>query len=286
MKISAIVVGERSRMTPTKVEQLAASIERVGLIQPPVVREVNGEWILVSGGRRLAAMLHLGWTETRVTIAHDLDDELQALLAEGEENTEREPFTPLEAVAHRRRIREVEERLANERQREAGEQHGRGQKACSKLEQPIAPPPQSETKTRHRTAKATGYSATTLDKAEQIVRDAEDVALPEPQREAAQAAVTNLAERGAKVEREFRNYQAERAKHDPDLAHAEFRRNLSKVLRDAAHLPKFSPEDVAERANADLSHLIDSTASAIAAWHIEVTAQRSAGLRAITGGKS
>ena len=72
MKLSAIQIGTRSRRAMTGIESLAASIEKVGLLHPPAVREAADG------------------------------------LAEGDENVEREPFTPAEAVAHAARIREVE----------------------------------------------------------------------------------------------------------------------------------------------------------------------------------
>lgn len=66
------------------------------------------------------------------------------------------------------RIREAEERAAKERQRQAikeRDEKGRAVSTRSNLEQVET---QSETKTRHRTAKATGYGASTLDKGEEI----------------------------------------------------------------------------------------------------------------------
>jgi len=279
--ISEILVQDRSRKTMRNVESLARSIRERGLLHPVVVREVDGQLVLVAGQRRIEAARSLGWTDIPVTVVTTLDDEMDALCAEGEENTEREPFTPAEAVEHRRRIREVEAKAAKDRQREAGREHGNGI-ASSNLERPKS---QAETKTRHRTAKATGYSASTLDKAEEIVAAANDETEPEPVREAAKAAVTNLSNPGAKVDREFKAFQAERAMHNPALASAEYRKNLAKALGHATLLPQFKPEQVVDAVDDDLTHLIDSTCKAIADWHAEIIKARGSGLRVVQGGQ-
>lgn len=278
--IADIAVQDRSRNTLRNIDSLARSIRERGLLHPVVVREVEGRLVLVAGQRRIEAARSLGWTEVPVTVVTTLDDEMDALCAEGEENTEREPFTPAEAVEHRRRIREVESQAAKERQRAAGEKYGTG---SSKLDEPAEP--QHKRETRHRTAKATGYSASTLDKAEEIVAAAEDATQPEPVREAAQAAVTNLSMPGAKVDREFKTFQAEAAKHNPDLASAEYRKGLAKALTALTLLPQFEPERVAEVAGDDLLFLIDSSCKAVADWHAEITKARGSGLRVVQGGR-
>lgn len=278
--ISDIVIQDRSRNTLRNIDSLARSIRERGLLHPVVVRRVAGHLVLVAGQRRIEAARSLGWTEVPVTVVTTLDDEMDALCAEGEENTEREPFTPAEAVEHRRRIREVESKAAKERQRAAGERYGTG---SSNLDEPAEPA--HERTTRHRTAKATGYSASTLDKAEEIVAAAEDAAEPDPVREAAKAAVTNLSNPGAKVDREFKAFKAEAAKHNPDLANAEFRKNLAKALSPLALLPQFEAERVADAAGDDLLFLIDSSCKAIADWHAAITKARGSGLRVVQGGR-
>lgn len=281
--IESIAVQDRSRNTLRNIDSLARSIRERGLLHPVVVREVHGELVLVAGQRRMEAARSLGWTDIPVTVVTTLDDEMDALCAEGEENTEREPFTPAEAVEHRRRIREVEAKAAKERQREAGESHGRGQIAPANLAEPTEKP--HERTTRARTAKATGYGHATLDKAEELVTAAEDETQPEPVREAAKAAVTNLSNPGAKVDREFKAFKAEAAKHNPDLASAEYRKNLAKALSALTLLPQFDPEQVAQSAGDDLLFLVDSGCKALADWHAEITEARGSGLRVVQGGR-
>lgn len=276
--ISDIVIQDRSRNTLRNIDSLARSIRERGLLHPVVVRRVAGRLVLVAGQRRIEAARSLGWTEVPVTVVTTLDDEMDALCAEGEENTEREPFTPAEAVEHRRRIREVESKAARERQGARTDLQ-----PSSNLDEGAEP--QHKRETRNRTAKATGYSASTLDKAEEIVAAAEDETAPEPVREAAKAAVTNLGNPGAKVDREFKAFQAERAKHNPDLASAEYRKNLAKALTALTILPQFEPKRVAEVAGDDLLFLIDSSCKALADWHAAITKARGSGLRVVQGGR-
>lgn len=126
LALNTIEVRERTRTDLRNLDSLAASIRDHTLIQPPVVRKDGDAWVLIAGQRRIAAMQSLGWSETPVVVAESIGDELAALYAEGEENSEREPFTPTEAVAHRKRIAAKEAADANRRQSEAGKNHGKG----------------------------------------------------------------------------------------------------------------------------------------------------------------
>lgn len=283
--IADVAIQDRSRNTLRNIESLARSIRERGLLHPVVVREVDGRLVLVAGQRRIEAARSLGWTEIPVTVVTTLDDEMDALCAEGEENTEREPFTPAEAVEHRRRIREVESKAAKERMSDAGRSSAPGRPAESHANLADLSEKPHERTTRARTAKATGYGHATLDKAEEIVAAANDETEPEPVREAAKVAVVNLSNPGAKVDREFKAFQAERAMHNPALASAEYRKNLAKALGHATLLPQFKPEQVVDAVDDDLTHLIDSTCKAIADWHAAITKMRGSGLRVVQGGQ-
>lgn len=271
----------RTRQEYRNLDSLARSISERGLLSPPYVRYVpeSGGYSLICGGRRLAAIRSLGWAEVPVILASDDTDELEALLAEGEENTEREPFTPAEAVRHRQRIREVESRRAKER---AKETQGTRTDLGSKLE-PRSP--QSETKVRHRTAKATGFGATTLDKAEEIVAAAQSPETPEPVRQVATRAAEALEKPGAKVDREYKAFKSEVAKTNPDVAAANYRKALTKALERAGELAAYEPERVAAVADESLMWSIGQTCQQIADWHQRITSERGSGLRAISGGR-
>lgn len=86
--ITSIVVdrGDRQRRQLTNIEELAESIHRVGLINPPVI---TSDGLLVAGERRLTACRSLGWTSIPVQFVEDLDQyELRCI--ELDENVKRE----------------------------------------------------------------------------------------------------------------------------------------------------------------------------------------------------
>jgi ParB-like chromosome segregation protein Spo0J len=92
MRIADIHVGYRHRRELGDVQALADSIERCGLLHPPVV---TTDMELVCGLRRLEAAKRLGWTEIEV---RTIDPE-DMLAAEHDENEVRKAFTPSERVA-------------------------------------------------------------------------------------------------------------------------------------------------------------------------------------------
>lgn len=289
LRIDDIVIGARSRRELNGIDSLAGSIERRSLIQPPVVRRYGDQWLLVCGQRRLAAMRSLGWTETPVTVADSITDELAALYAEGDENTEREPFTVAEAVAHRKRIRDVEARAAKERQRASGrasvaKREGRDDGSANLAE---PPEPRHERETRTRTAKATGFGHTTLDKAERVLSLAEDATQPEPVRKVAEHAAQNLAHHGAKVDREYKAVEqavAENSDQAQAYQDALWRKELMKEVGRIGDLKTFPPERIVAVCDDDQLYLIDSVCTRVADWHAEITRLRQPGLRVVPGG--
>jgi ParB/RepB/Spo0J family partition protein len=91
--IADIEIGERRREDLGDIAALAASIERYGLLHPPVVE--RGRKALVAGWRRIKACQLLGWTHIEVRWYDDLTDaERQPI--ELEENVRRKDLTPAE----------------------------------------------------------------------------------------------------------------------------------------------------------------------------------------------
>lgn len=105
LSIRDIHVGNRHRGDLGDIAGLAESIERRGLLHPPVV---TTDHELVVGLRRIEAAKRLGWEEIEVRVI-DPDDMLQA---ERDENEVRKDFTPSERVA----IGKAIERLVGKRQ--------------------------------------------------------------------------------------------------------------------------------------------------------------------------
>lgn len=95
--IKQILVRDRLRQEKGDVESLAASINRIGLIHPPLLSvldpPIDGKTHrLVAGERRFLAMEKLGWTEIPYTTREQLsDDELFEI--ELEENVKRKDMT-------------------------------------------------------------------------------------------------------------------------------------------------------------------------------------------------
>jgi ParB/RepB/Spo0J family partition protein len=71
--------------------ELAASIQSVGIIQPPVVRTQDSGYLLISGERRWRAARQLGWEKIDVIVRDDLNSRAQLV-----ENIQREALSPWE----------------------------------------------------------------------------------------------------------------------------------------------------------------------------------------------
>ena len=85
--ISSIIVNrdERQRRKLEGIEELAESINRIGLINPIVV---TPDLVLVAGERRLTAMKLIGWTDVPIQYTTDLS-EYDLAVIELEENVKR-----------------------------------------------------------------------------------------------------------------------------------------------------------------------------------------------------
>lgn len=90
--VASIIVGDRRREEYGAVEELAASIERYGLLHPIVV---DVERNLVAGGRRLAAVRQLGMEHIAVRMLDTLSPTERREI-ELEENLQRKDLTSYE----------------------------------------------------------------------------------------------------------------------------------------------------------------------------------------------
>ncbi len=84
----------RRHFAEKQIEELADSIRENGLMQPLVVRQVDGKFELIAGERRLRAITSLGHTEVKVIVREATDQEVAELTLV--ENLQREDLTPLE----------------------------------------------------------------------------------------------------------------------------------------------------------------------------------------------
>src|SRR5688500_11596759 len=95
--VPSVIVNrtERQRRELRGIDELAESIQRIGLINTLVITR---DGVLVAGERRLTAVRQLGWTHVPVQFVEDLSDyELQTI--ELEENIKRENLSWQDEVA-------------------------------------------------------------------------------------------------------------------------------------------------------------------------------------------
>lgn len=98
---------ERQRRELRNIEELAESIQRLGLIHAINIRE-DGK--LVAGERRLEAIKLLGWTHVSVQLQDEEADDKQLYAIELEENVKRENLTWQEEVTALARYHEFQVR--------------------------------------------------------------------------------------------------------------------------------------------------------------------------------
>ena len=93
-KIQANVNQPRTVFNEAKIDELAASIKENGLIQPIVVRKVNGIYQIIAGERRYRACRLLNMKQVPCIIEDYTDKQTQTLAII--ENIQREDLSPLE----------------------------------------------------------------------------------------------------------------------------------------------------------------------------------------------
>lgn len=100
--LDSIRVGARHRADLGDLDQLSASIGRVGLLQPITI---SPDGILICGARRLAALKLLGVKTVNVWVRSGISDRLGLLLAEQDENTLHKPLTQIEQAGLYRELK-------------------------------------------------------------------------------------------------------------------------------------------------------------------------------------
>ncbi|WP_454857630.1 ParB N-terminal domain-containing protein [Promicromonospora soli] len=111
--VDSITVGARHRRDLGDLDGLAASIDRLGLLQPVTI---TPDGLLICGLRRLEAVKRLGWDRITVCVRSGISTALAALLAERDENGQRKDLDPVEASELYDEILEIERTEAARRQ--------------------------------------------------------------------------------------------------------------------------------------------------------------------------
>lgn len=217
--VDSIRIGRRHRADLGDLDDLVASIEREGLLQPITI---TPDGVLVCGARRLAAIKELGWKSVNVWVRSGISDRLGQLLAEQDENLLHKPLTPLEAAALYRGLKGlVAEDAAG---RKAATQFQAGHEPGEHGGANFAPPPASSAAGKSREQAAAmipgGALHTTHEKINYLQRLAASLDEPADLRELAAEELQRI-EDGRPVDPGYRRVRAEaeqrRAVHDEQL---------------------------------------------------------------------
>ncbi|MGN6392759.1 MAG: ParB/RepB/Spo0J family partition protein [Gemmatimonadales bacterium] len=92
----------RTRIDEGQLDELVASIQASGLLQPVVVRPRNGGYELIAGERRWRAATKLGWSKIPAVV-RDVDDQTLLTLALIE-NLQRDDLSPIDEAAGYQRL--------------------------------------------------------------------------------------------------------------------------------------------------------------------------------------
>jgi len=166
VRIADIKIGDRFRKEIGDLGPMAESIRRNGLLQHIAITSENE--LLIGHRRLLACRDILKWEYIEATVL-DVDDPLGA---QTDENIQRKDFTVSECVAIAQLIEEKEALEAKGRQQEAGQKHGKGQKAIASADSAEAIRADGEAKVK--AAKAVGMGRQKLARAQEVVQAAKE----------------------------------------------------------------------------------------------------------------
>jgi Domain of unknown function (DUF4326)/ParB/Sulfiredoxin domain len=224
--IADVIVKDRHRSDLGDLESLAVSLRELGQLQPIVL---SANYLLIAGGRRLAAAKSLGWTEIEAKIANDLTSAADLLRAERDENTCRKAFAPTEEYSLYAALLALEAPLS------AGTGSTNGNPP---------PGPSTSPESRHRTRARQSVSEIvtgnagrhkTLEKIGEVKRIADDPGRSERLRQKAREALAEMDQTGVisgPHTRVMLAVKAEETRNDSDLSGwSEEERSLLKKLR-------------------------------------------------------
>lgn len=312
--IADIQIGERDRTDLGNVAELAGSIKAVGLLHPVVV---TAALELVAGGRRLAAVQSLGWTDVPVTVV-DLANASDVLRAELEENTCRKSLSPMEAsFARERRARVLAPKVQENKggrpsmsdepgvPQEGFWEGAPTEETAANFAAVSTPPAKAET--RRVASIGTGYSHTSIDKVDEIRRVAEqgvtvigsgkdrrEVEVPEPVREIARKQLPALAKTGAAIDPASKAVKRAVEEHigkDPDVRQARLLKAYFSTAKHVLELLALDAADIAAAIDAspdrgDQWDELERLQRSVNQWFDNTQqARQKAGLRVLGGSK-
>lgn len=174
--VESIYVGRRHRTELGDLDELAASIDRDGLLQPITI---TPDGVLVCGARRLAAIKKLGWRKVNVWVRSGISDRLGHLLAEQDDNVLHKPLTQTEAAALYRELKTLmhEDAARRKASTQFSADNQPGSNGPAKFAGP-SPGPSGIAREQAAAMIPGGASHTTLDKIGYLQKIAEDPAQP------------------------------------------------------------------------------------------------------------
>lgn len=193
--VASLQVGVRHRRDLGDIDALAASIERVGLLQPITI---TPDGVLVCGARRLAAIRQLGWDTVKVWVRSGISGKLAHLLAEQDDNVLHKPLTQLEQAALYRELKVLlaEDAAAREQATQFSSQHQPRWNGSAESADPLTPTGDSRQQAAEMVTGASSY--TRLEEVSYLQRTADNPALPEAIHRQAQGELDRI-EHGAPV---------------------------------------------------------------------------------------
>jgi len=170
IKTSEIIIGTRirSKPDPNKIEQLAESIEEIGLQNPITITKKKK---LVSGYHRLHAFKLLGFNEIPCIIT-TVDNSLHLELMEIDENLIRYELHFIDRGQHLKKRKEIYEQLYPETKQGMSQAIGMNKKLGHNVTETVSPTSRKSSFSKD-TAKKTGFSERTIDQEIQIATEIE-----------------------------------------------------------------------------------------------------------------
>lgn len=94
---------DRQEISIESIQELANSIESIGLLHPIAVKPLDSGYELISGDRRLTAVMALDWVEIWCTVHYDLSS-TDICIMRAQENLLRQNLTPMEEAYAVKRV--------------------------------------------------------------------------------------------------------------------------------------------------------------------------------------
>nr|WP_206037962.1 ParB N-terminal domain-containing protein [Rhodococcus sp. HNM0569] len=174
--VDSIRVGRRHRTAFGNIDELAASIDRDGLLQPITI---TPDGALVCGARRLAAIKKLGWRKVNIWVRSGVSDRLGHLLAEQDDNVLHKPLTQTEAAALYRELKTLmaEDAARREQATRFSSEHQPRWNGSARFADPLDSP-RGDARKQAATMIPGGASHATLEKIGYLEQIAQDPAQP------------------------------------------------------------------------------------------------------------